>query len=109
MLAEKNPYIGSAYQHLQVISQEKQKRLEYEAREKAVRDYNQGLLEAEERGVKLGLEQGIQLGIQQGTEQGVERINRLNVLLLRDNRYDDLLRSANDREFQRQFIIRYGI
>ena len=50
MLAEKNPYIGSAYQHLQVISQDKQKRLEYEAREKAVRDYNQGLLEAEERG-----------------------------------------------------------
>ena len=109
MLAEKNPYIGSAYQHLQVISQDKQKRLEYEAREKAVRDYNQGLLEAEERGVKLGLEQGIQLGIQQGTEQGVERINRLHVLLLRDNRYDDLLRSANDREFQRQLMIHYGI
>ena len=38
MLAEKNPYIESAYQHLQVISQDKQKRLEYEARKKAVRD-----------------------------------------------------------------------
>ena len=44
MLAEKNPY------HLQVISQDKQKRMEYEAREKAVRDYNQGILEAEQRG-----------------------------------------------------------
>ena len=46
MLAQKNPYIESAYQHLQLISQDKQKRLEYEAREKAVRDYNQGILEA---------------------------------------------------------------
>ena len=54
MLAEKDPYIDSAYQQLQVISQDKQKRLEYEAREKAVRDYNQGMYEAEERGVKRG-------------------------------------------------------
>ena len=58
MLAEKDPYIDSAYQQLQVISQDKQKRLEYEAREKAVRDYNQGMYEAEERGVKRGREDG---------------------------------------------------
>ena len=34
MLAEKNSYISHAYQQLQVISQDKEKRLEYEAREK---------------------------------------------------------------------------
>lgn len=50
MLAEKNTYIDSAYQHLQLISQDKEKRMEYEAREKAIRDYNQGILEAEQRG-----------------------------------------------------------
>ena len=55
VLAEKNTYIGSAYQHLQVISQNKQKRMEYEAREKAVRDYNQGILEAEQRGREEGI------------------------------------------------------
>ncbi len=49
MLAEKNVYIGSAYQHLQVISQDDEKRMEYEAREKAIRDYNQGVLEVEQR------------------------------------------------------------
>ena len=54
MLADKNPYIESAYQKLQIISQDKEKRLEYEAREKAIRDYNEGLLEAEERGRKHG-------------------------------------------------------
>ena len=47
MLAEKNMYIGSAYQHLQVISQDEEKRLKYEARAKAIRDYNQIMLEAE--------------------------------------------------------------
>ncbi len=54
MLATKNTYIESAYNTLQVISQDKEKRIEYEAREKALRDYNQGMLEAEERGRETG-------------------------------------------------------
>ncbi len=49
MLAKKNVYIDSAYQHLQVISQNKEKRMEYEAREKAIQDYNQSIFEAEQR------------------------------------------------------------
>ena len=89
MLAEKNTYIGSAYQHLQVISQDKQKRMEYEAREKAVRDYNQGILEAEQR--------------------GEARINKLNSLLIKDKRYNDLERSTNDSSFQKQLMSEYGI
>ena len=76
---EKNTYIGSAYQHLQVISQDKQKRMEYEAREKAVRDYNQGILEVEQR--------------------GEARINKLNSLLIKIKRYNDLERSTNDYSF----------
>ena len=60
MLAEKNTYIGSAYEQLQVISQDQQKRLEYEARLKATLDYNQGMLEAEQRGEQRGIQQGIQ-------------------------------------------------
>ena len=59
MLATKNIYIQSAYNTLQVISQDDQKRMEYEARQKALRDYNQGMLEAEERGEKRGREEGI--------------------------------------------------
>ena len=78
-------------------SQDKQKRLEYEAREKAVRNYNQGLLEAEDRGVKLGI------------QQGAQRVNALNALLLRDKRYDDLFRSTNDSDFQQQLMIHYGL
>lgn len=40
MLAQKDPYIKSAYEQLQVVSQDKEKRLEYEARQKAIWDYN---------------------------------------------------------------------
>ena len=50
MLAEKNPYIQSAYEQLQVISQDDKKRMEYEAREKAIRDYNYLMSSAEKRG-----------------------------------------------------------
>ena len=58
MLATRNLYIKSAYEQLQIISQDKTKRLEYEVREKAVRDYNQLMYEAEERGKEIGREIG---------------------------------------------------
>ena len=69
MLAEKNIYIDSAYRRLQVISQDDKKRMEYEARQKAIRDYNEGLLEAEERGEQRGEKRGIQIGEQRGEKR----------------------------------------
>ena len=89
MIAERSPYIDSAYKQLQVISQDEQKRLEYEAREKAVRDYNQGIYEAEQR--------------------GEQRVNKLTSLLLQDKRYADLERSVKDPDFQKQLMKDYGI
>ena len=58
MVATRNPYIQSAYEQLQIISQDKQKRLEYEAREKAIRDYNQLMYEAKTQGLQEGIQQG---------------------------------------------------
>ena len=54
MIAKKDTYIQSAYDQLQIISQDKQKRMEYEAREKAIRDHNQSMFEAEQRGEQRG-------------------------------------------------------
>ncbi len=62
MIAEKDPYIKSAYDQLQIISQDKEKRMEYEAREKAIRDHNQFLLEAEQRGMEKGMKKGMEEG-----------------------------------------------
>ncbi len=61
MLAEKNTYINHAYQQLQIISQDKEKRLEYEAREKAIRDYNQLMYESEQKGIQQGMQQAIKI------------------------------------------------
>lgn len=93
MLVQKNQYIESAYEQLQLISQDRDKRLEYEAREKAILDHNQMMLEAEER----------------GREQGEDRINKLNTLLIKEKRYEDLERSTRDKEFQKQLMSDYGI
>ncbi len=75
MLAEQNEDIASAYQRLQVISQDKQKRMEYDARQKAILDYNQGIKEAIERGEKRGKdEERLTIArnlILQGTEMSV--------------------------------------
>ncbi len=62
MLASKNTYIDSAYERLQVISQDKQKQMEYDARQKAILDYNQMVLEATENGLQKGMEQGLKQG-----------------------------------------------
>ncbi len=105
MLAEKNAYIGSAYKHLQIISQDEEKRLEYEAREKAIRDYNQIMLEAKQMGRAEGREEGRA----EGREEGIERVNKLNTLLINDKRYQDLECSVNNAAFQKQLMLEYGI
>ena len=101
MLAQKNPYIESAYEHLQVISQDREKRLGYEARQKAIRDHNQMMLEAEERGKAAGE--------RIGRQQSADCINRLNALLIKERRFEDLERSTKDEGFQEQLMLRYGI
>lgn len=97
MLAQKDPYIESAYEKLKVISQNQEKRREYEAREKAIRDYNEGILEAEERGEK------------RGEKRGEEYVNNLNNALIQAGRIEDLKRAITDRVFQRRLMIEYGI
>ena len=74
MVAAKNTYIRSAYEHLQVISQDEEKRLEYEARKKAIRDYNQGMREAKEEGKEEGREEGVEIGKEQGKREFVKNL-----------------------------------
>lgn len=105
MIAKKDAYIEKAYQHLQVISQDKEKRLEYETREKAIRDYNFLVKKSKEE----GLEEGRMEGREEGAKKSREQINRLNDLLIQDERYSDLQKSVKDYEFQKQLMREYGI
>ena len=73
MLSGKNASIDKAYERLQVISLDRQKRMEYEAREKAVRDYNEMMMESRESGLEMGLAQGLERGRTEGISVGEKR------------------------------------
>lgn len=60
-MAKTSEYLGEAYEALQKLSADDQKRLEYEAREKALKDYNTQIGSAERRGEKRGIKKGIHL------------------------------------------------
>ena len=68
MLAKEDSYIGKAYERLTNISANEEKRLEYEAREKAIRDYNHQMRSNWKAGHEAGLEQGLQQGFLSGVE-----------------------------------------
>ena len=52
------------------MSADEKKRQEYEAREKAIRDYNTQMYSAEKRGIEAGLK----IGEERGEERGLRRV-----------------------------------
>ena len=50
-MEEKDPYMQEAYDMLEQMSADERKRLEYEAREKAIRDYNTQMYSARKQGI----------------------------------------------------------
>lgn len=78
MAAEKSKYIKKAYEDLNRISADEEKRLEYEARERAIRDHQYfstvyketGLREGRKEGLKIGRQEGLQEGLQEGWQEG---------------------------------------
>ncbi|MDD6441311.1 MAG: Rpn family recombination-promoting nuclease/putative transposase [bacterium] len=55
-MAKQNEYMEEAVNTLFELSADEKKRLEYEAREKAIRDYNTQMYSAEQRGMQRGIE-----------------------------------------------------
>ena len=62
-MAKENEYIEEAYNTLVKLSANEEKRLEYEAREKALKDYNTQMDSAWKRGIRRGEEFGRKQGI----------------------------------------------
>lgn len=69
-MAQTNEYLGEAYEALQRLSADDKKRLEYEARDKALKDYNTQMSSAEKRGIEIGEKRGIEIGEKRGIEIG---------------------------------------
>ncbi|MCD8075955.1 MAG: Rpn family recombination-promoting nuclease/putative transposase [Lachnospiraceae bacterium] len=61
-MANKNEYIEEAYHTLLELSADEKKRLEYEAREKAIRDYNAAIAYAQKQGEQVGEARGMEIG-----------------------------------------------
>lgn len=53
--------------------------------------------------------QGIAIGEKRGQKRGRNEINKLNSILLEENRIDDLKRTIHDMEYQKKLLIKYGI
>lgn len=97
MLVQKDPYIESAYEHLQVISQDREKRLEYEARQKAIMDHNQMMREAEERGRKAEEKVG---------EDWISELIRISIV---EGKHAKLARASESKEYRDQLLEHYRL
>ena len=73
----------------------------HEARLKEIRDRN-----ARESYVR---KEGIQQGLERGRDEGEDRLNRLNLRLITDNRYEDLERAAQDKAYREQLYKEYHL
>lgn len=67
-MAEINEYLGEAYEALKRLSADDKKRLEYEARDKALKDYNTQMGSAIRRGERRGEKRGERRGEKRGIE-----------------------------------------
>lgn len=72
MLSKENEYLKTAYETLEEISADQQKRLEYTARQKALYDYNTLMEENYERGYVSGVDRRNQELVQQMRADGVD-------------------------------------
>ncbi|WP_426742575.1 PD-(D/E)XK nuclease family transposase [Mediterraneibacter faecis] len=103
-MAKKNSELEEAYDVLDKLSADEKKRLEYETRQRAIRDYNIGMLTAERRGIEAGRKIGMEEGREKGRTEGVNRINQLNIELSKLGRTEDILKAAVDKEYQEKLL-----
>ena len=72
-LAMDDPVMKKAVTTLEFLSQDRQIRERYLARQKGRQTYAADMDAAREEGLQQGLEQGVQQGLEQGVQQGLER------------------------------------
>lgn len=58
---------------------------------------------------ELHLKDTYEVGKEEGNAEGENRVNVLNQALIKDNRWEDLKRAAEDKEFQRQLFAEFGL
>ena len=92
-MAEEDTYINEAYEVLQKLSADERKRLEYEARQKAILDYNSQMSSSREEGLRIG----------------EARLKVLCDHLLNDGRIEDLRKAVSDEAYTEKLYKEYGL
>ena len=92
-MAEEDTYINEAYEVLQKLSADERKRLEYEARQKAILDYNSQMSSSREEGIRIG----------------EARLKVLCDHLLNDGRIEDLRKAVSDEAYTEKLYKEYGL
>ena len=53
--------------------------------------------------------EGMQEGLKKGMQQGQERINQLIILLSKQNRSEDIIKAAADKEYQEKLFKEFNL
>ena len=104
-MAEEDTYINEAYEVLQKLSADERKRLEYEARQKAILDYNSQMSSSMEEGIRIGEERGEK----RGEENERRRLNSLYKRLLSEGRIKDLEKAITDEKYTEKLYEEYQL
>ena len=97
----KNPGILEAINEVRAMNLVKTLRVLYDAHMKEIRDRN-----ARDDYVR---NEGLMQGRAEGREEWENRLNRLNLLLIANNRQEDLERAAKDKQVREQLYKEYNI
>ena len=92
-MAGEDNYINEAYEVLQKLSADERKRLEYEARQKAIMDYDSQMSSSREEGIRIG----------------EDRLNHLYEKLMKDHRSEDLMKAISDKAYREKLYQEYGL
>ena len=96
-MAQKDPYIEEAYQTLTRLSADEQKKLEYQARARALSDYNTQMMSAEKRGFENGEKVGFENGDFNRLKKSIQHMQSLQkspeeIALLLDEPLETILK-----------------
>ena len=108
-MAEKNEYLGRAYDKLNHISADEEKRLEYEAREKAIRDHNYLMEENRREGFRQGEKIGEKIGEKRGKNEGEKKMAQLIIKMLENDESAQVPRLISDPEFLDEMYKKYNL
>lgn len=105
MLANESIQISTAYDRLKVISNDEQKKREYEARQRAIRD----TISLKKQYMEEGREEGREAGREAGRLEGQNRINSLYSVLKNEGKIDDILRCTEDNDYLNHLLREYNL